>query len=203
MDNRACYGFRPVKTRDGSAMPVTHRGFIATGYSSSQAAATVDVRIGDPVRRLNTGYFAHAAAGEDIYGIVAGVVKYYDGTTLISSSNRVPAGTTYTLDDRASEILIWPAALHTFEVDVDEAATATTYAAYLALVGENCDHIFVPTAPIGYPKLDISTHVATTAGWRIVDISPSVDNQDFSGLNVKLLVTVNETQQAPWVTAGI
>lgn len=201
-DNRVEYGFRPVMTRDGSAMPQTIECLVATGYSGSEASATVALRIGDPVRRLSTGYVEHAGAGDDIYGVVVAVLPYWDGSRL-RPSDYLPAGTAWgTLLERASRVLVIPAANVIFEGDCDEATTATTETAYLAFVGENVDHIFDGTTA-GNPRLDISTHVATTAQWRIIGISKTLNNQDFSGNYVKLLVTVNETQESPFVTAGI
>ncbi len=101
-------------------------------------------------------------------------------------------------------MLVYPAAKQVFEIDVDDVVTATTEAGYMAFVGENCDHrLTAGSEPKSNCLLDISTHVTTTAQWRIVGVSPIVSNADFSGAYVRMLVTVNETQEAPYVTAGI
>jgi hypothetical protein len=203
-DNRVEYGFRPVRTVSGAAMPQPIECIVASAYQGSEAAASIDLKIGDPVRRLSTGYIEHSGAGDDIYGVVVGIVQYYDsavGAPVIS--DRVPGATAWTGLNNATKVLVIPAADIVFEADCDEATTATTEAAYLAFVGENVDTIYVPSGGKGNPRLDISTHVATTAQWRIVEISKTRNNQDFSGNYVKLCVVVNETQQAPYVTAGI
>lgn len=201
-DNRVEYGIRPVMTVDGSAMPNTIERLVASGYSGTEAAATVALRIGDPVRSLATGYVEHAGAGDDIYGVVVGIVQYWDGTRLRTGDN-VPAGTAYgALMERATKVLVLPAAGIVWEADCDEAVTATTEAAYQAFVGENVDIVYDGTTA-GNPRIDISTHVATTAQFRIIGISKTLNNQDFSGNYVKLWLTVNETQQSPYVTAGI
>lgn len=201
-DNMAFEGFRPLKTRDGSAMPHPMRLRVASGYSGSEAAATIDLRVGDIVRRLATGYVAHADAGSDIFGIVVGTEPHYDGQRMVPMDH-IPAGTTYPVDEYETHVLVLPASGIIFEADCDDNVTATTRAQYIALLGENCDHIWVPTAPRGYPRIDISTHGTGTAGWRLLEISPSVANADLSGNFVKLLVTVNETQESPYVTTGI
>lgn len=205
MDNRVEYGFRPVMTIDGSAIPNPIPCAVASGYQGNEAAANVDISIGDPVRRLSSGYVELAGAGEDIYGVVVGIKPYWNGTEM-RFGDRLPGGTVWgTVRSRMSELLVVPAANIIWEVDCNAALSgATTYLDYLAVVGENADHIFVPSTPIGNPRLNISTHVATTAQWRILDVSKTLNNQDFSGSFVKLLVTVNETQQGPlFVAAGI
>ena len=54
------------------------------------------------------------------------------------------------------------------------------------------------------PQLNVSTHAGTgTLQWRILGVSETLANKDFSGSYVKLLVTVNVTQQAPVQTTGI
>ena len=83
-----------------------------------------------------------------------------------------------------------------WRIIVNDATTATTEAAYQALVGENCSHIH--TAASGglalTPKLNISTHATTaTLDWRIIGI-PDRTSQDFSGANVDLEVVCNRPQ---------
>ena len=88
-----------------------------------------------------------------------------------------------------------PAAGNYFEIDCDDAATATTYAAYLALKGELCDHRLKSLSETDgkvWPRLDISTHATASGQWKIEQISKSMNNVDFAGANVKLIVSVFE-----------
>lgn len=203
-DNRVEYGIRPVMTRDGSAIPNPIECVVASAYQGSEAAASIDINIGDPIRQLSTGYVEHSGAGDDVYGLCVGVLPYWNGTQL-QPTDRLPGATTWgTVWERRSRILVVPLANLICEIDCNAALSgATAESDYLAVVGENADHIFVPSAPVGNPRLNISTHVATTAQWRIIGVSKTRNNQDFSGAYVKLLVVVNETQQSPYVTAGI
>jgi hypothetical protein len=51
----------------------------------------------------------------------------------------------------------------------------------------------IPDQPRCNPVLDISTHATTAAlMFRIVGVSKSRENADFSGANVKLLVQLNQ-----------
>jgi len=213
-DNMRAYaGFKWVRSLVGSTPPSSIPLRVASGYAGSinGGSGSIDINIGDPVRLLSTGYAVHAAgneaaanAAEDIYGIVVAVLPYWDGQVK-TFGNRLPYGTAYgSVLERQSYVLVYPAAGHIWEIEVDDATTATTEAGYTALIGENCDHrLTTGSEPKTNCLLDISTHVATTAQWRIHNISQSVANQDFSGAYVRLYVTCNETQLAPFVTAGI
>jgi hypothetical protein len=164
----------------------------------------VDLNVGDPVKLVSDGTVALAAAGDSIYGVITGVAPYYDGTTMVFN-NKLPGGTTYgSVLERTSYVYVLPVAGLVFEVDCDENTTATTQAAYTAFIEENCDLSLNADATTkqARPLLDISTHVTTTAQWRIYDLSRRID-QDFSGTRVKLLVVCNEVQQAPYVTTGV
>ena len=78
----------------------------------------------------------------------------------------------------------------------DENTTATTEAAYQDMIGENCR--FINTGATGElrapPRLDISTNATTnTFPFKIVGISTTAGNQDFSGNYVELYVISNGT----------
>jgi len=82
-----------------------------------------------------------------------------------------------------------------FSVAVDEATTCTTKAAYRAVVHENAYHISSAAALAAgdvNPQLDISGHATTnTLTWNIIGIDPTMDNRDFAGTGVRLLVVCN------------
>ena len=119
----------------------------------------------------------------------------------MTPTNRLPGATTGGgVIDRQSRALVVPVQGVVFECDVDDATTATTFGAYQAYIHENVDHVCVAdltnaSKPKANPKLDISGHATThTLGWRIVGVSTSLENQDFSGTGVKLYVVCNNIQ---------
>lgn len=203
-DNQARYGFRPVKgAYSGACHPKAVRKSVASGYQAQNDAAgfNVDLNVGDPVRILSTGYIELANTTEDVWGVIQSFGFYYNsGTGRMEPTSRLPGGTTWSGEEQRPWVMVVPVADHQlFEVDVDDAVTATTFAAYQALIGENVTHVCagVSATARANPQLDISTH-AVTAGltWRIEDVSQSGFNQDYSGANVKLLVSCNLTQHA-------
>ena len=201
-DNVAMYGFRWVGGKD--SCPHQREMFVADAVDSEDdAAANCDIRRGDPVKLVSDGTVNLAKTTEKVYGIVAEVLGVYDSANgTYGPSNRVPNGATGGgILDRRTRVSVIPAKGEIFEVDVDDAVTATTEAAYQAFVNENVEHVCVRALSNGnyaaFPKIDISGH-ATTAGlgWRIVGLSKSLQNKDFSGANVKILVTVNDSSEA-------
>jgi len=205
-NQRSAGGFRWRSALQGNGRPRTFKKRVASAYQASVNPGSVscDLFPGDPVKLVNDGTIALAAAGDSIWGVIAGIVQWWDGYVL-QFTDRIPGGTTYgTVLERASIVEVYPVAGQIFEIDCDDAVTATTEAGYTAYIGENCDHVFAPVAADrkANPLLDISTHVATTAQWRIEDLSRQV-NADYSGAYVKLLVSANEVQQPPYVTAGV
>lgn len=207
-DNPAKYGFRWQQNRGGANMkPLRVR--VASGYQAAPGAVNVDLNVGDPVKKVNDGTVALCAAGDATFGIVVGIGPYYVGApinAMVSGGVSLPGGTTYgTLLERQSFIYIVPAADQIFEVDADDKTTFTTEATYNAAIGENVDITINQVAgdTHAYPKADISTHATTnTLVWRIVDLA-RWPGQDYSGANVKLLVTCNVVQQAPFQTTGV
>ncbi len=203
-DNPAFYGFQWVKSRTGSGIPVLEVNSVASAYQAAPGGVNVDLNIGDPVKKVNDGTVALAAAGDAIFGIVHHIYPYWDGTKKVPG-NRLPGGTTYgTNQDRESRIAIALFADNIFKVVADDSATATTLLAYRALVGENADITInqVSGDTHAYPKLDISDHKTATAQCRIVDVGYDV-GIDYSGANVPILVTGNEVQQAPFQVVGV
>ena len=194
--NRSRYGFRHVRGMHTSAPPSPVMMHIATGYANR-------IRIGDPVKRVADGSIEIAAEGNSVFGIVTGGGYYWDGTR-VAPNKLIPGGTAWgTIWERRSRLLVTPAAGQVFEIDVDDQVN-TTDAAYAALAGGNADHNIANTGNNdATPTLDISTIGTATAGWRVLRTSQTFENEDLAGANVKLLVVINETQQAPYVTTGI
>lgn len=191
-DNATKRGFRWFRSESGSGdMPIQI-------YPVATSFATLLAR-GDAVKFAADGSLARAAAGDAlICGIVQGVSQYWNGTVR-TRGTFLPAVTAYGTDlSKQSLLQVVPVMGQIFEVDADDAVTATTEAAYQALVNENCDHVIESgSLNISYMALDISTHVITSAQWRIVGISPQV-NHDFTGNRVKLLVQCNESETVPY-----
>jgi hypothetical protein len=173
------------------------------------AAAACNLNKGDPVTVSSGGVIQLAADGADIYGVfqgmkrllVGGYVTPYDfyvsGTAYgASSGDLVPR-------DLSSLAVITPVRNAVWMAQADDTTTATTYSTYRALVGENVDHFTTRdatnTANIkADPLLDMSTHLTSAGGWRIVDVpeSPGL-NRDFTGLYVSLIVEANEVLSTP------
>lgn len=201
MANTQKYGFRLVASRGIAPKPEPFR--VASAYSGSEGGITIDLNVGDPVKMLSTGYVAHADAGDLILGVVAGIGPLLSTSLRCPWDTKLPAGTVQASPNEPV-IYVQPAANALFEVDCDDAVTATTYAGYVAFIGENCDHSWsgVSATAKGWPMLDISDHKAASAGWRIVDIQKRID-QDYASVYVKLIVTANEVFQAPYYTSGV
>jgi len=212
-DNTNRYGFRWRKSINGAGQPKPIRYRLASGLQPTAGGTNVDFHVGDPVKILSTGYADMAVGSEGtqtaIYGIAVGFSPEYDGVTMQPRNKHTGGqgayGTNY---ERENYVWVVPAEGQIFEVDCDDNTTATTYAAYLAFIGENADMVLSADTtnsndPKANPKLDISSHATTsTLQWRILDIGQTLENADFSGNYVKLLVTINKTAQAPFQTTG-
>jgi hypothetical protein len=173
---------------------------IADAYQHT-VSSNVDIGVGDPVKLVSTGTVAAATAGDAVYGVISAVKQYWDGSRLRSGSV-VPGGSTGGgLIARQTRVLVLPASAYIWEVDVDENTTFTTYATYQDAIGENADLIETRTLINGVyrsrPRLDISTNATThSLVFRIEGISDTKNNVDYAGANVKLLVSVNKTEEA-------
>jgi hypothetical protein len=141
-----------------------------------------------------------AATGDlNILGVMDGVERYWDGENM-RKGRYLPASTAYsTVLERTSVIRVISAADAVFEADADDGVTAITEATFRSYIGENCDI----TATAGSTTtgqsghcLDISTHAATTAQFRILSIASYAAGQDFTSSRVKLDVKVHESHLA-------
>lgn len=198
-DNTHYYGFRWARSYNGKECPSPILHTVATGYSATAGTASTAVSLspGDPVKLVAGGGVELCAAGNGVYGIVTAVAPYYDGTKMVPGT-KLPAGTAWgTVEERRSYVYVVPARAGYWEIDVDDKTTATTKAAYVALLGSIADHALPASGATADPMLDISTFGTTGGGqWRIDAISNTVDNRYFDGLYVKLIVRVNESQEA-------
>lgn len=197
-DNQHLYGFRWSVAANGRPMPTPIRCHVASGQDDQDDGSnSVNINAGDPLKMVNTGGVIVALTTNIVYGICVGVHSYYDASTgLMKSGKYYPNQTTWgTVESRRGYVYVVPASWGIWEIDVDDKVTATTKAAYRALINENAEFV-VPgnTANASAdPYLDISGHAVTaTLGVRIVDVSPTMYNRDFSGSYVKLLVRFNE-----------
>jgi hypothetical protein len=205
-DNVALYGFSWIGSRTGSGEPVIRYFPVATAYQWAPGGVSVDLNIGDPVKKVNDGTVAGVAAGDATFGIVMTIAAYWDGAKM-ARANRLPGGTAYgSVLERQSFVGIAFAADNYFEVIVNDNTTATTQAAYTAFIGENVDVSINQVSGSLYatPKLNISGHEVggATKVWRIEGLSKR-PNIDYSGLNVPLIVTGNLVQQAPFQTTSV
>lgn len=191
MANATEGGFRFRRMRNGAKEPSVEIKVVATSQSGA-------IFKGDPVKLVNDGTVVASAIGELIYGVCDGVESYWDGTAQ-RKGNYLPDATAWgTVEARKTLLRVIPARGAVFEVDADDGTTAATEAAFRALINENCDHNLGTGSTVSGQSgsnLDISTHVTTTAGWRIVGLSTRPDN-DFTVTRAKVEVVCNETNDA-------
>ena len=212
-DNAVRYGFR-YATSYSHPCPKPVRMYVASGQNFTPGSATAaNLKPGDPVALLSSGTVDHASpgTGNPIWGIVDGVGN--DGKVFNSSigggvlhpSNHIPSGVVYGANlSNQTVVLVVPAGGVYWEVDSDQ--TLADLAAWQLLIGQNADHTF--TAPgaadlEATPRLGVAIAAPTTGQWRIVDVSPTALNADFTAANVKVIVTLNEGQAPPYVATSV
>ena len=216
-DNSHKYGFRFARSLHGEPQPQIQRMRLASAYSPSANGTAVGLEVGDPVELLSTGYVdlcpgveATPGTAGNPWGIVMGFGPLYNSQLgrMDPSAYYPTGGITYSTNlERMSYVWVCPVFGNLWSLDCDDNTTATTEAAYVALLGENVEHILaVDTTNANRPKADpflhITGHATTnTFHWRIVDYSMSV-GQDFSGKNVSLIVQANVTSEAPFTALG-
>lgn len=211
-DNAIRYGFRWA-TSNGVACPKPIPMIVASGQAfAADSATAANLQPGDPVSITAAGTINLTAEGAPNFGIMVALGhdgKVFNSTFSVNGvlhpSSFIPSNVVYgTSLENQTIALVVPSSTGLWEIDSDQ--TLADQAAWQALVGQNADHSF--TAPLAAskdvrPRLDAPDPAPGSAGWRIERISPTALNQDFSGANVKLIVRVNETQEAPYVTAGV
>lgn len=212
-NNTHKYGFRWVGSLDGACYPKPQELLVASGYHGQVSATDVDLNIGDPVQfnvgAPGSGFIEHAAVGASpniFWGVVVGFSNVKVGLPLAGRKfSRLPAGTTYSLETDVSKVLVVPFGRNLWEIDVTGNTTTTdTLTEYRAQVNRNANIIYTlditdASKPKANPMLDISTATDDTADFRIINVSKTALNADFSGNFVKLVVCVNESGEAPYV----
>ena len=201
-DNDHLYGFRWVKgANGGKPCPEPEVLTIANAQDDQdQSANSIDINIGDTLLYTADGGAIVAKTTTIVSWICVGVEGHWSAEQGVwVRDKKIPNQTTWgTLQERSSRILAVPADAGVWEIDCDTIHTTATWAGYQALINLNVEHT-VPgrTATTDAdPYIDISAAANTAGmGWRIVGISPRVD-QDFTGNYVKMLVKVNESGQA-------
>lgn len=208
VDNRIQYGFRWSQAANGGRpCPSGIECFIDTGEAFSVNGGTSNVNLGpgDLVRRKASGGMEQAdgtegaGGAEPAYGVVIATRHYWDGTKMVIQPT-IPSNIAYgTKLTRQTKIIVVPAEAGRWEVDCDDTSIGATEAAYQAAVGLNVDHILDDFSVNGIPRLGVRLDASTAATlntlhWRIVGISPTENNQDFSGNYVKLWVEANIAQ---------
>ncbi len=213
-NNRAKYGFRFYSSQHGTGRASGIENGVTSGYQANVGSGNVNVgvSIGDPVAYNAAGNFelAQDVTADRFFGVVVAIVKArIEANGKSRPASYLPGATTWTNEVDRSSLIVLPFSNNIWEVDVDDNVTATTLAAYRLLVGLNADMVYttdvsVTDKPRARPELDIST-AAVTAGldFRIMGVSKTMENQDFSGTGVKLLVQLNLGSDPALGTTGV
>lgn len=205
-DNPLRYGFRAVKSRYGGGNIPIEEAWVATAasFDVNSGASNVVLGEGDPIVQLSDGSVTLAVGSETtdsttILGVVQGIKQYYDAATgtMTARGPGVPSDIAWGTNlQRQTRIYYTPIESCIWAIQVDDAVTATTEAAYNAFIGENCRMVLTGVSGTNRaaPKLDIATHATTnTFPFKIVGLSQTAGNQDYSGANVELYVISNGT----------
>lgn len=218
-NNIAGYGFRYAYNWPGqSPNPSVVTRIVASAASFDPSGGTANCKLGagDLVNEVSDGtvFFCQGTENGQTprlpWGVVVGVKQYFDTSLGQAGAIRphprfLPSDITWSGVGNASIVYCIPISSAVWEVDVDENTTATTEPAYRDMIGENVDHINTnsPTDRLN-PKLDISSNATTaTLSMRIVGISTSLENADFTGTGVKLYVRANLTSEPTHSATGV
>lgn len=204
MANIAMGGARWVKRRGGLNLEGREECPVASAYGTA-------IFFGDLVKRVSDGTIAAAAAGDAIYGIAAGVVRFKNSAGVFPvAQNHLPASITYTgaphiSNPQASIVAVIPLSKDDIiEMDVDTAVATITAAQ--DLVGNNFDIVATAgnstSGRSGYVVNNASGQGTGTAQLRLLEIVPDPLN-DVTAVNWKGRFLVNEsTEPAPGTATG-
>lgn len=213
MANVQLGGFRPWGSLTGGEGVFPHPMVqeVANNYGTA-------LGVGDVIKQVSDGTVAAAAASDNgnLLGVIIGMSRVINGKR--QPCNIIPANTTFspTTVGSANASLVEFIPLTgdaVFEVDAS-AATMTTLANWIGVIGENCDLVTgTPDATTGVSgyALDTSTHATTTSNFRVIGIrgytlenglSNTLVDNDPTVTRFKLLVTCNEGLLPPYTTSG-
>jgi hypothetical protein len=200
-DNLHIYGFRPYAPKIGAFTAPVRMTVASAQDDVDSSANSVHIWPGDPLKTLTTGGVKVALTTEAVSYVCCGIEPYYDASTGVMKHGKYyPNQTTWgTVEARRGYVLCYRADAYIWEIDCDDATTATTKAAYVALINGNCEFTTPGNTTMVSvdPYLDISDlsgdPTDVDAGLRCVGISETIHNRDFSGNYVKLLVEFNHT----------
>jgi hypothetical protein len=187
----AKFGLRPVG-KLGSSVNST-----GTTEYRILSGTTGSIFTGDPVKMVNTGGIAVAAAGDLLLGVFQGC-RYTDSAGEVQFSSFFPNGEV--TSDAVGFIVDDPNAL--FEVQ-----SAATGSVVQTVVGLNADIVYAAgSTTTGRSNVDLSGTMATgTAQCRIVGFSNDPENNALGtgslSTNVNMIVKINEHFYAQ--TAGV
>jgi hypothetical protein len=212
-NNRAKYGFRFYSSQHGTGRASGIESGVTSAYQANVGSGNVNVgiSIGDPVAYNAAGNFelAEDVTADRFFGVVVAIRNArIESNGKSRPASYLPGATSYTNEVDRSSLIVLPFANNIWEVDAVGGA-ATTLAAYRLLVGLNANMIYTTDVtntdkPRARPELDLST-AAVTAGldFRIMGVSKTQENQDFSGTGVKLLVQLNLGSDPALGTTGV
>lgn len=203
MANIQVGGARWLKRRAGGNLEPREECPVASAYGTA-------IFCGDLVKRVSDGTIAAAAAGDAVYGIAAGAVRYKNSSSQIVAGNHLPASTTFTgapdlSNPQASIVAVIPLSVgDIIEMDVDTAVSTITAAQ--DLVGNNFDIVATAgsttTGRSGYVVNGASGSGTGTAQIRLNMISRDPLN-DVTAANWKGQFIVNEsTEPLPGTATG-
>ena len=214
-DNRHKYGFRFYSSLTGVGRTAAVEFPVATSYPPViNTNVSVGLSIGDPVQILTDGSVALAGdtttTGAVPFGVIVGLRGKVDANQKSRPASFLPTTLAYSTKENETRVQVLPFGRDLWEIDADDASTATTEAAYRALIGNNFDMVYLldasnPDKRRANPMLDISGggFGANTAHFRLFGISGTRENADFSGNFVKLLVQLNEGREPMFTATGL
>src|SRR4051812_11001792 len=203
MANNVNTGFKWVRSRMGADRAPIEERVVASAYGTA-------IALGDCVKLVSDGTIAACAAGDAVYGVSNGAVRYKDSAGVVRSGNAVPISTTYTgsaalSNPQASVVQVIPAQGQVFEADANTAAA--TLAAAQDSMFNNCDIVATASTVATGRSNHVIDYTGSfpgtgTAQWRLLEIVPDPLN-DVTAVNWKVRVTLNEgTEPIPGTATG-
>lgn len=216
MANQAANGFTVWGTVTGGegAMPTSFVSEVANNYGTA-------LGIGDLIIPVSDGTVARAAASDNdkLLGVITGI-SYVPGGIVPGRAliNYLPANTTFSptaVGSQNASLVQWVplTADVILEVAGNAAAPTPTAAGVIGLIGENCD-MATGTANsvtgVSAYALDLSTHITTTANFRIIGVRNYTLQGGFNTLDndptltaYRFLVVCNEAFWPSYTANGI